>query len=330
MNTKGIWRGLLMAGLLAWSGAAAASATIASIETFMFETEGLWGEIRAVNPIYVDLPKPGVVICRHKESGLDVLPDIPFQSLLMPEWLLRPGQSRQGIFWGPTEANPAKWGPLPEKPEVRAEGQSVVFRFTRAQTRDWNMDIVFRYTPGPDWIDLVCEILPGTDINGFEFLFASYITNAMDATWLPQATGSGEEWKLLDNRRFPGFGYQIAGNDAGWAYLHDGRWKGTPEVDRGDVLLPEWRFARPILVALQSSTGLAVVTLVDPSVCSVLPTQHHRTETAHDFTLYGDLKAGTPFVGKARVVIRKIGTFPEAAKAVDAMWAEFLQSCKRP
>lgn len=81
MRTKSKWIGLLLIGFVVGSRAAASDTAIASIETFMFETDGLWGEIRAVNPIFVDLPKPGVVICRHKETRFDVVPNIPFHAL---------------------------------------------------------------------------------------------------------------------------------------------------------------------------------------------------------------------------------------------------------
>ena len=75
---------------------------------------------------------------------------------------------------------------------------------------------------------------------------------------------------------------------------------------------------------------MALVTMVDPKVCSLLAGQHHVVETAHDFGLNADLIPQQPFVGRARVVIRKIGSFPDAKKQIDAMWKDFEASLIRP
>ncbi|MBI4531053.1 MAG: hypothetical protein HY709_05975 [Candidatus Latescibacteria bacterium] len=279
--------------------------------TYVFETESLSGEIRP------DLPKPGVVRCRHKPSGFEVLPEVPLHALLMPEWLLRPGSGRHGIFWAPCKA----------KPEVFLEGESVVFHVIAEQTREWNMDITFRYRPGPDWVDFICTILPGSAIDAFEFFFASYINEEMESTWVSAAFPDGESWQKLDNRNTEPWGppYFVARDEKARAYLDDGRWN-LPGKAAGNGLRPDWYYARPIVVATQESTGLAAVTLVEPGVCTLLGGQHHIVETAHDFTFGGDLHPEEALVGRARVVIREIGQFPEASRQIDTMWAEFIES----
>ncbi|MBI4553900.1 MAG: hypothetical protein HY710_16655 [Candidatus Latescibacteria bacterium] len=281
--------------------------------TYRFETDYLIGEIRP------DLPKAGVVLCRHKPSGFELLPEPPLHALLMPEWLMRPGQRREGIFWNPCWA----------RPDVRVEGEGVVFHVPATQTREWNIDVTFRYAPGPDWIDLSCTLVPGSAIDDFEFFFASYINEAMERTYVSAALPDGESWQWLDNRKTKPYGppYFIVRDERARQYLEDGRWHlGGNAREKG--LEPDWYYARPILLAMQESTGLAAVTLVEPQVCTLLGGQHHHVETAHDFTFSGHLRPQEPLVGRARVVIRKIGQFPQASAQLDTMWTEFIDALK--
>ncbi len=281
---------------------------IRPVVTYAFETDCLKGEIRA------DTRKPGVVQCRHKSSKFDVLPEVPFQALLMPEWLLRPANAREGIFWAPCNA----------KPEVFLSNDGVVFHVSAEQTQDWNMEIFFHYVPGPDWIDFRCEIVPGTAINDFEIFFASYINEEMESTWIPGALPDGESWQKLDNRKTEprDLPYFVARDERARGYLNDGRWNSLwKQVGAG--LRPQWCYTHPILVAIQESTGLAAVTLVEPEVCSLLGGQHHTLDTAHDFTFSGDLYPKKPLVGRARIVIREIGPFPQAEENLSRMWRDF-------
>ncbi|MAG93456.1 MAG: hypothetical protein CMJ48_06880 [Planctomycetaceae bacterium] len=283
--------------------------------TYAFSTQHLSGEIRP------NLPKPGVVRCRHKPTNFEVLPEIPQHALLMPEWLLKPGNGRKGLFWAPLRA----------VPRVSVEGGSVLFHVGADQTQDWNMDITFRYTPERDWIDFECTIIPHAAIKDFELFIASYITEAMESTWVSAATDDGEQFRKVDCRNTIPWGsvYTIARDAKAKTNLQDGRWQ-LPPKEAGEDLWQEYYFKRPILTAMQESTGLAAVTMVDPAVCSLLAGQHHVTETAHDFSLAGDLVPKQPFVGRARIVIRKIGRFPEAKKQIDAMWAAFEKSLRAP
>ena len=278
--------------------------------TFAYETRDLQGEIRA------ELPKPGVVRCRHKPSSLEILPEVPLHALLMPEWLMRPGV-RHGIYWEPCKARSI----------VGVEGDSVVFHVTSDQTGEWEVDFKFRFTPGPDYIDFSCTMFPSQPIDAFEFFFASYTTETLESTWISANLPNGESFEKLDNRNTPPWGppYFIPRDNDAREQLHDGRWSRLG-LDGGGALLPGWCFARPILVAMQEATGIAAVTLVDPAVCTLLGGQHHAVETAHDFTFGADLRPDEPFVGRARIVIREIGRFPHAVEAIDGMWAEFLDS----
>jgi len=279
--------------------------------TYSFSTAKLHGEIRP------QLPKPGIVRCRYKPTDYNVLPEIPMHALLMPEWLLKPGNGRKGFFWPPLRAKPA----------VTIDGGSIVFHVDARQTKDWNMDVTFRYTPERDWFDFECTIIPHVAIKDFEFFIASYITEDMESTWVSAATSKGEVFKKIDCRRTRPWGsvYTVARDAKAKANLQDGRWQLSPR-EAGTDLWQDYFFARPILIAMKESTGLAVVTMVDPAVCSLLAGQHHRVETAHDFALATDLVAEKKFIGRARVVIRKIGRFPAAKKAIDVMWKEFQAS----
>jgi len=71
---------------------------IRAITTYPFETEWLIGEIRCH-----DVHKPGVIYLVHKGDpkpaytpGYDLLPEVPRQALLMPEWLKKAGRTFSG------------------------------------------------------------------------------------------------------------------------------------------------------------------------------------------------------------------------------------------
>ena len=81
--------------------------TVRAINTYPFETEWLLGEIRCDVPKPTSEYKPGVVYLAHKgepkpphKPEYDLLPDVPRQALLMPEWLKKANCS-DGIFWSP-------------------------------------------------------------------------------------------------------------------------------------------------------------------------------------------------------------------------------------
>ena len=248
---------LIVAGL----GPAAAAETpprnpaveIRPATTYVFKTESLLGEIRP------DLPKPGVVRCRHLPSQYEVLPEVPDHALLMPEWLLSREKGRQGIFWAPLHA----------RPKVTLSDGSVRFHVTAKQTRDWNMDVTFHYTPRRDWIDFECRIVPHLAIRDFEFFFASYVIEDMESTWVSAATGKGEVFKKIDNRKTVPWGpvYTVTRDAKAKKYLSDGRWTLPPKA-AGKELWQDYYFKRPILIAMKESTGLTVVTMVDPAVCT--------------------------------------------------------------
>ncbi len=153
----------------------------------------------------------------------------------------------------------------------------------------------------------------------------------MESTWVSAATSEGEVFKKIDCRNTVPWGsvFTVARDAKAKAYLTDGRWNLSPK-ESGKDLWQDYYFKRPILIAMKESTGMALVTMVDPKVCSLLAGQHHVVETAHDFGLNADLKPEQPFVGRARVVIRRIGKFPGAKEKIDSMWREFEASLQSP
>jgi hypothetical protein len=279
--------------------------------TTVIETSHLLCEIRP------DRPKPGVVRCRYKSTGYEVVPDFPKHALLMPEWLLKPGTSRQGIFWAPLKA----------RPKVTVEKGSVVFSVSAKQTKHWNMDVSFRYTPKRDWIDFECRMHPHVTVKDFELFIASYVINDMESTWVSAVDATGSEvFKKLNNRAVPQrTTYAIVRDAKAKKHLSDGRWPLNGKL-AGRELCELFYFKRPILIALKESTGLAVITMVDPKFCSLLAGQNHKLETAHDFTFSDNLMPGNPIVCRARIVIRPIGKFPEAKERINGMWEEFVKS----
>ena len=292
--------------------------TIRTINTFPFETEFLLGEIRCDVPKPTISYKPGVIYLAHKaeprpphKPGYDLLPEVPRQALLMPEWLKTENRS-DGIFWNPCHAQADSFLDL----------ETVVFKVDAGQTLDWDLAVEFRYTPGPDWIDLEMRLLPNRAHEGFDFFFASYIVEDMESTWVPALIDGKEEWRKLDNRKTEPWGrmYGVPRDDTYRQMMFDGRYAGVEE-DRGGI--EDYCYSRPIIVCHKQETGLACVTLIEPEKNRVLCGQKHQHETAHDFTFSGDLAPGELFTGKARLVVRNIGSFPDAVHELNKMWDEF-------
>ena len=134
---------------------------IRAVTTYPFETDWLIGEIRCHG-----VPKPGVIYLAHKGEpkppytpGYDLLPEVPRQALLMPEWLKKAGRS-DGIFWAPCRA----------QARTMLDRDTVIFAVDADQTRDWNFSVEFRYTPGPDWIDFEMRLLPNTAHGDFDWV----------------------------------------------------------------------------------------------------------------------------------------------------------------
>ena len=282
---------------------------ISAVTTYPFETEWLIGEIRCH-----DVPKPGVVYLVHKgeptlpyKPGYDLMPEVPRQALLMPEWLKKAGRS-DGIFWEPCNAEAV----------TALEQTTVVFKVAADQTLDWNFSVEFRYTPGPDWIDFEMRLLPNAAHKDFDFFFASYVIEEMASTWVPASIDGKEEWRKLDNRRTEPWGkmYGVTRDAAYRQLTHDGRYEDMSGVE-------DYHYSRPILVCQREETGLAVVTLIEPEKSRFLCGQKHQYETAHDFTFSGQLVPGELFAGRARLLVRKIGSFPDAVQEIDKMWDEF-------
>ena len=81
----------------------------------------------------------------------------------------------------------------------RAErGGPLSWGLEQLDASDWNLAIEFRYTPGPDWIDLEMRLMPNTAHEDFDFFFASYITEDMESTWVPALIDGNEEWRKLN------------------------------------------------------------------------------------------------------------------------------------
>jgi len=293
--------------------------TIRAITTYPFETEWLLGEFRCDVPEPTITYKPGVVYLAHKgeprpphKPGYDLLREVPRQALLMPEWLKKPNRS-DGIFWSPCHAAAV----------TVLEQSTVLFKVAADQTRDWNLSVEFRYTPGPDWIDFEMRLMPNTPHKDFDFFFASYITEDMESTWVPALIDGREEWRKLDNRGTEPWGrmYGVPRDETYRRQIFDGRY-GDIE-DAGGI--EDYNYSRPIIVCQKQDTGLACVTLVEPEKNRILCGQKHQYETAHDFTFSGDLVPGRLFTGRARLVVKNIGAFPDAVREIDKMWDAFQE-----
>ena len=157
------------------------------------------------------------------------------------------------------------------------------------------------------------RLLPNKAHQGFDFFFASYIIEDMESTWVPALIDGKEEWRKLDNRNTEPWGrmYGVPRDEDYRQKIFDGRYSGVKENPGG---IEDYCYSRPILVCHNQESGLACVTLVESEKNRILCGQKHQYETAHDFTFSGDLVPGELFTGKARLVVRNIGSFPDAVQ----------------
>ena len=290
---------------------------VRTIDTYPFETKWLLGEIRCYVPEPIQIYKPGVVYLLHKGEpkrqntpGYDLVPEVPRQALLMPEYLMKPHRI-DSIFWKSCRATA----------HTRLDGNTVVFSVAADQTSDWDLSVDFRYTPGPDWIDFEMRLMPNVEHDDFDLLIASYITEDMESTWIPAFIEGKEVWRKLDNRNAKPFGrmYGVPRDEEYRPKIYDGRY--GPLIEKPAI--EAYCYSRPIIVSQKEDSGLACVIMVEPEKNRILAGQKHWTETAHDFTFSGSLVAGELFTGRARLVVRNVGSFPSAVRVIDKMWDEF-------
>jgi hypothetical protein len=291
-----------------------------------FETAKLRGSFHFFDPVgqsHADKADfPGVGECIYKPLGVPLVNKTRPNSLLLPEWILRPGGPRDPALWmGAFRVQPE---PIPHGVRVRYPDKALARSGMRC-TLDYRVidDMIL--------LDGYVEATrPHTNV---ELFFASYVPNRLNATYAPARSGRGIVWKLIPNRATPWKSvYFISSSGETRSWRRDGRFSDAKEMgDWSEVYDADWPFAAPILVAIEEATGLAVVHFVD-SYCSILAGQHHPNDTAHDFAWgWRSLEAGQKFHTRAAVWITLLnGRHDQRMRQVYERYKKWQRSPSHP
>ena len=250
----------------------------------------------------------GVVGLVHRQHPLDVVR--PRKALLNAEYYMRTA-TRGKMF--PRQLSVGKQ----TRHELR-QGR-VLVHFPPEPAYQFGMEL--EYEPHGDRVDMRMTISPTRDVPGFEIFFASYVAKQLGETWVPLAVENGSQhWKKLDNRRKLNDVYQVVRDDAERERLTDGRWgTGSTIVTR----IESEPFSKPILVARDAATGLALVFLCDPQVTTLLAGQYHGWDTAHDWCFGKDLVAGQSMRAEVRMIYRRFDDLPSMFAVIEREWTAF-------
>jgi len=267
-------------------------------ECYEFDTGTLFGAIQPFGHYH------GVAGLMHRSRPLDLVR--PMNAFLNAEYYIRPGVDRKML---PRDISRGRRTTR----ELRED--SVILHFPPEPEYAFDMDLI--YTPGDDAIDMEMRITPTRDVPGFEIFFASYVCEALDETWVPLRGPDGtREWVKLNNRRSLNEIFGIMREQTTLELL--------PEQYPGHAVKVEQSvFAEPILVARDSTDGLALVFLCDPHLTKYLAGQYHGWDTAHDWSFGADLQKGRAIVARTRMVCRPIRNVDHMSDEVAELWSAF-------
>ena len=252
----------------------------------------------------------GIAGLVHREHQLDIVR--PRKALLNAEYYLRTATARQML---PRQLSRDK------KTVHEIRNGRVLVHFPQEPTCQFTMDL--EYEPRQDHVDLRMTISPSRDIPRFEVFFASYVAESLGETWVPLQSEDGvQRWKKLDNRQVTNEVFQVVRDARARTLVGDGRWgPGSPNV----IKLEARPFSKPILVARNPRTALAVVFLLDPRMTTLLAGQYHGWDTAHDWCFGSDLVAGQKMRAMARMIYRRFEDVPSMFAAIEAEWSTFVE-----
>lgn len=274
-----------------------------STQCYEFDTGALFGCIDPHTWYH------GVAGLVQRQHPMDVVR--PRKALLNAEYYMRPATPLKML---PRELSIGK-----QVTHEMRQGR-VLLRFPPEPAYQFGMELV--YEPHGDMVDMRMTISPTRDVRGFEIFFASYVAEHLRETWVPLAAENGSQhWKKLNNRQVLNEVFQVVRDDAERERLTDGRWgTGSTNVMR----LESEPFSKPILVARDPDTGLALVFLCDPRVTTLLAGQHHDWDTAHDWCFGKDLVADQPMRAEVRMIYRRFDDVPSMFAALEQEWAAFV------
>ena len=259
---------------------------------------------------------PGVGQCEFTPLNVSLVNATRPNALLMPEWILRPGGPRDGTPW--RLASSVKPEPIPHGVRLSYPDEELV---------DQGLRLTLEYRVIDDMIFLDGYIEAIRRQTHLEFLFASYLPNRLNATYVPSPLESGISWRPVTRGEPWKSSYFISSSSETHRWRRDGRVADAREVDWSMAFDPDWFFAAPILVGIEDSSGLTAVHFVDDNCTAVLG-QPHDNDTAHDFTWgWSVLDSGQKVHARAAVWITQLqGTHDQRMAQVYEKYQDWRQS----
>ncbi len=268
------------------------------IDAYEFDTGKIFGNVRPTSHYH------GVSGLAHRSFPDNLVR--PENALLNAEYYIRPGRDRTMI--------PRRLSSERKTTHELANG-SVRVHFPPEPEFQLGLDLT--YSVRDDVVDMDMTIDPTMDVPGFEIFFASYVCEALEETWVPLSGADGlPEWKRLCNRGQVGSIFGIMRDVSMRGKLPDG----YPDLP---VDVAERPFSEPILVARDSTLGLALVFLCDPLMTQYLAGQYHGWDTAHDWSFGADLVAGEQVGARVRLICRPFADVGAMFDDVRQLWREF-------
>ena len=259
---------------------------------------------------------PGVGQCVFAPLNESLVNATRPNALLMPEWFLRPGGPRDVTPW--RLASSVRPEPIPD---------GVRLSYPDEELADQGLRVTLEYRVVDDVISLDGHIEAIRRQDDLELLFASYLPNRLNTTYVPSRSESGISWQPVTRGEPWKSSYFIASSPETHRWRRDGRVADAKEVDWSLAFDPDWFFADPILVGIEDSSGLTAVHFVDDN-CTALLGQPHDQDTAHDFTWgWSVLEPGQKVHARAAVWITQLqGTHDQRMAQVYEKYREWRQS----
>ena len=260
----------------------------------------------------------GIGECVYKPLGVPLVNKTRPNSLFLPEWILRPKEPRDGTLWR------AAYFVMPEH-----ICHGIRVRYLHQNFAATGLRCTLEYRAVRDMLLLDGYIEPTRSHTNLELMFASYLPNRLNATYVPAKVNGGIVWRKIPNRvEFWKSTYFIASSSETMRWHRDGRFSDATELgDWSAVYSADWPFAAPVLVNIEESSGLAAITFVD-DYCTTLVGQYHPNDTAHDFTWgFDSLKPGQKIHTRAALWITQLkGTHEERMRRVYKRYQSWRRS----
>lgn len=271
-------------------------------DTYMCDTDQLSGGIKPFGHYH------GVCGLVHRHRPFNLVK--PAGAFLNAEYYIRPGSA-------------AKMVPRAlSRQQLTTHEQiddDVVVRFPPEP--EYGLSLALTYSVRDEAIDMRMTIDPTADVPGFQIFFASYVCEALDETWVPLRNPDGtRDWSKIHHLGNLGDTFGVLRDSAARKRLLDK----YPDLD-SSIEVQTRPFDRPILVARDSTDGLALVIMCQPDITPYVMGQYHVWDTAHDWAFAVDLRAGERVGARARMVCCPLPDVAGMSGMIDDRWGTFVE-----